>query len=277
MSSGFFPDDGIVENSLYGLTFRHHPKPFNEQGAALASIISDMAIEFTFYHELGHLLGEHSAFVAQGDSAKAFHELSALRENTGTSITLLHALEYEADHFAIQTALSNGLMLDYIDETSSAFYSPNNLALGNSRWIELSYYCWAMAVSSIFRLFSQQGLDIATYGSRTHPHPLTRAVAVGLWVSLLTALQGVSNRDWIIDVCARAPLDLSRYWREFKVPGHQYDPVANRDLLEDAAVQLASAIETILPLQEQLSRFERVDIIEVLTNGARTDPSLRGQ
>jgi hypothetical protein len=263
---GFWPQSGIVHESPLGVFFRSHPRATNEHRQLVAVTMSQMAVEFAFYHELGHLVGGHAGFIAASAGTNGIHELDTRPAGAGIPIPLRRALEFEADNFAVQAAIANRLMLKYVDTTET--YP------GESSPFERAYYCWSMALAGVFRLFSQQGLDIAGYDSRTHPHPLARALAAGLYAVGSTAMPEMPQRERFIDLCCRAPLDLARYWRQFQIPGHQFDTVADEGLLYDAERQLGSAIETLIPLQQELSRFAQADVLEAITKGAHPDSDI---
>lgn len=267
LEAGFSTHAGLA-SVPGGLVSRSHPPTFNDVRDSLAFTTAQMAIEFTFYHELGHLVCGHPGFPGTRVGLEQFHELSTRGDRADLSgAEVAQALEYDADCFAVQVALANHLMGQY-------FHVPEQAIQGYPTDLELSYYCWALAVSALFRIFAQHKPAIADSEATDHPHPLLRSLLITVTVATSTAIKEHPFRERIIELCAAAPRDLAYHWRDFRIPGHQYDPVLNPALFESArAAGHSAALALDQTAHARDYRMER-SVHDTLTRGARLDARL---
>lgn len=266
LQKGFSSNQGIVGETSDRIIWRSHPRPFNDFRLLLSLVMSQMSIEFVFLHELGHLIQGHSAFLRLNDPSFRFNELESSRRSSGIDAKLFQAIEYDADGFAIQASLSNRIMLDYFEQ-----HLEHKLGIGESSPKEMAFYFWAMAISGVMRLFSQQGLAISQHQSSTHPHPLLRAIAITFTAATSTALKDDPDKERIINLCCRASLDLADYWHKFQIPGYQYDPVADENLMMESATSLHSAGQVLKNTGYERTRYVEEKIDKVICNGAKVD------
>ena len=258
---GFAVRGAVLDNSSRGLFLKPHAMPIDDVRHLYAREIASLVIEFAFYHELGHLLSGHSAFLATQCDAPAFAEMSKTGEIAGLSLSLLRALEFEADHFAVHAALGNGLMFESAPDNDSD--------------LQARYGLWAMALALTFRLFSQSGRTVNETNALRHPHPLSRSSIVSSWVYAATKLK-FGDREKASVWCGYYSMLISQQWKEFQLPGHQFDPLARGDHLDDVAPQIASAIELLARFAERATPYRRVDVSSIITNGSETDWSRIG-
>ena len=270
LHNGFNPVYGNVSDSSKGLLWRPHPRPFNDFRLALAHIMSQMSIEFVFYHELGHLIGGHSKFLKEINPLFRMNELESKRRNSKINKELLQAVEYDADGFAVQVSVGNGVMLKYFERQQN---TPSHKEEVNVK--ELAYYLWAMSLAGVMRLYSQQGRTIAEHELATHPHPLSRALAISMTIATSTALKDDPDKERIIDLCCKAAYDLSGYWRKYEIPGYKYDTVEDDNLLMKVVESTNYATKVLKDSYITRKKYEDEHILNIVRNGAYVDLTAR--
>jgi len=83
--------------------------PINPSRGRYAGILSDLSLDFLFLHELAHLIGGHILF--RKNALHIFQEIAAFSKYKVKKEHAIscHALEYDADWFAVQALILTGM------------------------------------------------------------------------------------------------------------------------------------------------------------------------
>jgi hypothetical protein len=157
----------------------------------LAQQLATFAIDFLFFHEMGHLVNRHIDYVRDRYGCD-FEELNA-RGGRYRSPDF-RALELAADSFAVGEIASIGLFRDRLPKAKgkvNTFISPSE-----------ALRVWTLAVGFLFLLFDPYPLGLEDYSSSSHPHPAVRLRNV-VMTSMAIAQQASSTVSRRTD----------RYWK----------------------------------------------------------------
>lgn len=241
LPTGFRTSTGLLSDGMGGFRYLRHPQPPNRFRVELSLIMSQMAVEFVFYHELGHLLLRHSSLLAK--SSESLIEMGATRDSCSSDSRLSHAIEFEADGFAIQAGLAQRLMFEYIDQT--------DMVEGQASPREISVATWGLAVCGLFRLLSQHGRSILDNDrSSTHPQPLLRGMYVPIHAMHSSAMKSTSDCERLIELCVWSSRHLADCWHKFQIPGYKHDPFIDSRLMEDYKASFFSIADRIEELRQ---------------------------
>ncbi|HAT86955.1 MAG TPA: hypothetical protein DCS30_14025 [Rhizobiales bacterium] len=138
----------------------------------VATILSDIAMEFVFLHELGHILGGH---VESQPQKRELSELSLTRQSCKQQRTLNRVWEFEADMIAANLLKSYAGTLI---KTASATSDPDLRAIFGPPQFAVEQ-CTSLSVIACYVLFrylreTSSRLDL----KNNHPDPLVRAACV---------------------------------------------------------------------------------------------------
>ena len=262
---GFGARQSLAYSNSSFMTFREPPIPKCENRFLMARILSFLTVEFTFCHELGHILTGSLDYLSSLQDDATICELNSEKDNLPRDQKIQRHMEYSADSFAIFHALAEETMFQYFREEESISAFRFDLK-------ELSYYGWFFCICILFRIFSQHGLPARHYRQESHPHPQMRIY--GNWMNL--RFSKVVNEDpdteRILDLCAKAVIDVGKYWTLFQIPGFQYDANSDSALTYDLAVEIQESklgiYETLAKSREQTAGKVLSDII----NGGPLQP-----
>jgi hypothetical protein len=215
-----------------------HRIPKSTSRKLLACFISELALEYVFLHELGHLMIGHLEKASDKEGNAFISELSSSDEILKRKEKQF--FEYEADGFAILFSLCRNSMAPF-------FYSEQTTSIFRIHPKEMSYYCWYFAMCLVLRVFAQNDYTIHQYISKTHPHPQSRKL--GNWMTLMLSkvVNSDPDKDRILDLCAKADYDLSNYWKQFRIPGYNYD-----SMLGNINQELVFSIDAIIPIAQKI-------------------------
>lgn len=172
-------------------------KEFNDlivkdKGASIVFLMFQAAIQFTYYHELGHLI----QFSQQGGGKASIAE-----QYTGTNgkfEPLKHIMEYDADNHGTHNVAFH--TDDFWNHLSSSLKTEDNLR-------KLIVISLTGILGYIFFLWQSLKEDIY-YDKYDHPHPLIRVTwIVGIFINTLETKYDSIHRSEIIEETVRV-LDI---------------------------------------------------------------------
>lgn len=134
------------------------------QRCTYASILSEIAIDFLFLHEMGHLLRGHSPF--RREILKIFEPLTAFGDTKDSEDFCLvnHALEYDADWFAMK------YIIDFSIRDQLPLSKLNNL-IDHPRFL---FETIIIAIVLVILSGDLSRYETIKYKNRIHPHPYWR-------------------------------------------------------------------------------------------------------
>ena len=147
--------------------------PRDQVRGTIAHMLADVAIHFLLYHEIGHIVGGHlEAFNAISGNTSSISEYGS----TGRSkedISLLHALECDADAFACHVS-SNVI-------TAKVMANEVRSLMQTDAWPpeDCAFITILTAVSVLFRMLSPTAPATIGAAQETYPHPAVRDFVVG--------------------------------------------------------------------------------------------------
>jgi hypothetical protein len=157
--------------------------PKDPARGAFAGLVSVLAIDFLFAHEIGHLMHGHAEFINRKLGLDVLAEFDANRAQTMDNLTS-QTLEMDADSFAtlqgVATAVGRASNPeDVFPERWRPWYRTPRAALA----------AWAVAVYGLFRLFAGGETPPINQLATTHPAPNVR-----LNIAFFTAFEFLQTR-----------------------------------------------------------------------------------
>ena len=181
--------------------------PVTRQRNILAQICIEFALEFVFWHELGHCACGHSSFLKRtfgidmvGEIGDVIQTVDALREAS-------HAAEYQADLV--------GIVLAY-----------QAASKGPADEIEKKLLLRSFSIDLMFWIFTQRApLDNT---SPTHPHPQVRSYYK--W-QFLTSLFSKDERGRLAFLAKALNFEIRNAFEVLGTPGAQWSWLDNHDVI----------------------------------------------
>jgi hypothetical protein len=177
----FFPSigDPAAEESWSGLdSLRIDRVPKDAVRAAFAGLLSVLALDYFFTHEIGHLMHGHVDLANMRLGVPVFAEFDATRGRTLGNLTS-QTLEMDADTFAI----GQGLATAFGRASNPAGVSPERWR----QWYQTpraALATWSTAVYGLFRVLADGEVPSDDLLSSTHPAPHVR-----LFIAYTTATE----------------------------------------------------------------------------------------
>lgn len=152
--------------------------PLDPNRKAFAAYLSTFALDFLFFHEIGHIINRHIEYdLARGN--QIIHE-AVSQSSLSTSLDD-RALELNADSFAVGITLQPWLddELPIGQDKENIFSTPDEALVA-----------WTLACGFLFLLFDPHPHTVSAYSNCTHPHPAVRLTNV-----FMTACQMAKKRS----------------------------------------------------------------------------------
>lgn len=162
-----------------------------------ALIMSDVAAQFVFLHEIGHILAGHAALLPDDDKAR-LQELSLVRPAQQPDSAASRNQEFEAD------TIGAGLLVEYVEAIASEAQSPSpdpalREMVGHPK-IAVEH-CTALAIVAVYVVFRYlRGTTGALDMSTSYPDPMVRAFCVRDVVVHRMAQRHAFDRDLFTDL-----------------------------------------------------------------------------
>lgn len=225
--------------------------PNDQTRMTVAQVLTELALEFLIYHEIGHVVGGHL------DIPRDSHRLSTIAEfqyaiNKPGDSALQHVLECDADAFACHVTYwvhtHEGMAVLVSDLVNVSEWQSKDFAL-------LTYL---MAVGALFRvLYPNAPLTINAYKS-SHPHPAARACVVASFAMAHGLCDGSFTATSLDKIVAESVGNIEDVWADLCLPGQNPRP---SDLwakeVNDAATALFESYGNTRTLLEQYARVPR--------------------
>lgn len=189
--AAIFHDEALIEWLAYDSPFRSH----------LQKLLTRTALDFVFYHELGHILGGHADVM--GQNQLSLHELELVRRGKSSTIpkATRQVWEYEADIIAAGYIAKDAAKLIQSLQADDASHQLRTIFGAPQIAVEQVSSLIIIACYSLFRLLRETALqlDMESY----HPDPLVRAFSVR--DAIHSALsQQFSINDELLDILLSA-------------------------------------------------------------------------
>jgi hypothetical protein len=163
------PADVPLKVSLDRLPSISRPRDFGR--AFAASALTEMAAAFCVLHEVGHVVGGHTGYLARRGDRTRLAELSLGTTVQGRSQALRRSWEFDADLLGA-SFLASYLLAD--DDTRAHFSEAFQVSSEEARYILLARAVFALGI--LFHYMGQTSTRLATVSH--HAHPFVRLAAV---------------------------------------------------------------------------------------------------
>lgn len=140
--------------------------PIDPDRALFAHSLAILAMDFLFFHEIGHLVGGHLEFL-RGDAKVGGLEEVAFNARSRLTPLDYQALELNADSHAVVTMTREWFMLPDILPESWTFTTATE-----------AIESLVLAMLSLFIMFDRTASSVKYYDSARHPHPAVRLANV---------------------------------------------------------------------------------------------------
>ncbi len=174
--------DPLEQVIAHAQTFAAPPPdfPLDPARKVYAHRLAILALDFLFFHELGHLINGHLEYLDQAGVGCALAEVRMSR-SAGVSDLDYHALEINADS-------SSALIM-----TQEWFRLEERLPPGSTfPTVTEAIESLVLALTAVFLMFDPGGSTLAHYRTTSHPHPAVRLMNV--YFSTCQAAQQVSGK-----------------------------------------------------------------------------------
>lgn len=165
-----------------GFPLWNYPK--DEDRILYATLLADIAFEFILYHEWGHLLGGHLAYLSQALGIDAIAEMEAFEDKENPSAETIRgepirkAMEFEADCIAARMITALATQLPKTGRTFFQAYPPAFLSSFDVR--DAIFF----SILSLFHLFGETRLKKGLINNLLYPAPYYRfcSLLFGIYV-----------------------------------------------------------------------------------------------
>lgn len=178
-----------------------------------AALLTKMAIEFIFHHELAHIHAGHLDFLAETTGHHELVELGADRIGRLSSATS-RALEIGADSWAC--AAFTAYADPDVTDRREVFVSESDYLTA-----------WLVAVGAVFRLFAHEASNQSEW--TTHPHPYIRLAFAVDMLHQKSKNEIFLQRAQIETAFAQAEEELDEVWRQAGLRSLVPEDVADPD------------------------------------------------
>jgi hypothetical protein len=154
---------------------------------AYAHLLSTIAVEFLFQHELGHLMNGHVRLLNKLKGINYVVEFEA-RPSQVLSNLDLQMLEMDADSFAVGQGMAT--VLGRLHEQGKVFPADWRQWYENPRH---ALFTWLFSVYSLFRLLYRGPVNLDDLEAAGHPPPGIRISMVGACIHEFLRVKGLDN------------------------------------------------------------------------------------
>ncbi len=154
-----------LDNIVAAIDYKQGPPPdwpIDPRRKAFAAYLATFALDFLFFHEMGHIVNRHIEYDRERGS-RVIHE--AVSKSSRSNALDDRALELNADSFAVAITLS-----PWLDETIPVETDKEHVF---STPVE-ALVAWTLACGFLFLLFDPHPNAVSSYKKYTHPHPAVR-------------------------------------------------------------------------------------------------------
>jgi hypothetical protein len=209
-------NDGIIQTGRF-----HLPNDPARQLAAF--LISESAVEYLLYHEIGHIVGGHLDMTSACQCQQPRFRTSDEADARSAAIQIL---ECDADAFA-------GHVTSWV---SMAHHIDENLYknLNSPQWTpqELEMLAYITSVGVLFRILDFSApVEVETYSS-DHPHPAVRCFFVVSCAFARAVVTEKLSQDRAIEILFATIRNIEEVWANLMLPGQRvHDPVSFAELV----------------------------------------------
>lgn len=143
--------------------------PNDQTRVTLALVLTELALEFLIYHEIGHVVGGHLDISRYGTHTATIAEFQHAVRPDGC--TFQHLLECDADAFACHVT-------SYVHTHEQNAAMLRDLLCAEWQSKDLILLTYLMAIGVLFRTLYPSAPSVLGADKSSHPHPAVRACLV---------------------------------------------------------------------------------------------------
>jgi hypothetical protein len=181
--------------------------PNDQTRVNAAMLLTEVALEFVIFHEIGHIVGGHLEIPRKGRCLSAIAEFQHAINEPGNS-TFQHVLECDADAFACHTI--------YWIHTPEKIAVIMRDLLNASEW-QPKYFAlitYIMAISVLFRVLNPKAPLTIDASNSSHPHPAVRACLVASSAMSWGLDDGIVTDESLSKIAAESVGNIESVWAE---------------------------------------------------------------